>query len=180
MYGRIWPIQPSHEPFGDRPPRSTAMGNRWKESWKPWTARLNCLRLFWHLARAAASRTFWTAGSNRPMRMAMIAITTNNSISVKAARLTGKQRFIRSLMKMDSPQGHPGTAAFGVNTARRPCDRTKRDETHVRVTRRRAGGEGVTPPQWPQGGQRYGDNLYRGGSNCQLLFSEKSHRISAH
>jgi hypothetical protein len=28
------------------------------------------------------SRTFCTAGSSRPMRMAMMAITTNNSISV--------------------------------------------------------------------------------------------------
>src|SRR5262245_32151577 len=36
--------------------------------------------------RAAASRTFWTAGSKRPMRTAMIAITTSNSISVNALR----------------------------------------------------------------------------------------------
>src|SRR6266481_2363551 len=36
--------------------------------------------------RAAASRTFWTAGSKRPMRMAIMAITTSNSISVKAGR----------------------------------------------------------------------------------------------
>src|SRR5262245_50173320 len=45
------------------------------------------MRLFWHWARAAASRTFWTAGSNRPMRMAMMAMTTNSSISVKPRRL---------------------------------------------------------------------------------------------
>src|SRR5438094_558991 len=48
--------------------------------------RANCLRLFWHWARAADSRTFCTAGTKRPMRMAMMAITTNSSISVKAAR----------------------------------------------------------------------------------------------
>src|SRR5262245_17336238 len=36
--------------------------------------------------RAAASRTFCTAGSSKPMRIAMIAITTNNSISVKPRR----------------------------------------------------------------------------------------------
>src|SRR5262245_46091088 len=47
----------------------------------------SCLRLFWQLKRAAASRTFWTAGSKRPMRMAMMAITTNSSISVNAWRL---------------------------------------------------------------------------------------------
>src|SRR5262245_7286823 len=45
-----------------------------------------CLRLFWHLARAAASRTFWTAGSSRPMSTAMIAMTTSSSISVKPRR----------------------------------------------------------------------------------------------
>src|SRR3954447_9232217 len=37
--------------------------------------------------REAASRTFWTAGSRRPMRMAMIAITTSSSISVKPRRV---------------------------------------------------------------------------------------------
>src|SRR5215212_8086136 len=36
--------------------------------------------------RAAASRTFCTAGSSRPMRIAMMAITTNSSIKVKARR----------------------------------------------------------------------------------------------
>src|SRR5262249_20111602 len=45
-----------------------------------------CLRLFRHFIRAAASRTFWTAGSKRPTRTAMIAITTNSSISVNARR----------------------------------------------------------------------------------------------
>src|SRR5215471_12876784 len=43
-------------------------------------------RLFWHFVRAAASRTFCTAGSSRPMRIAMMAITTNSSISVKPRR----------------------------------------------------------------------------------------------
>src|SRR5687768_12383900 len=45
-----------------------------------------CLRLFWHWARAAASRTFWTAGNSSPIRMAMMAMTTSNSISVNAGR----------------------------------------------------------------------------------------------
>src|SRR5262249_3738396 len=46
-------------------------------------ARVICLRLFWLALRLAASRTFWTAGSSMPTRMAMIAITTRSSISVK-------------------------------------------------------------------------------------------------
>jgi hypothetical protein len=33
--------------------------------------------------RAAASRTFCTAGNSNPMRMAMMAITTSSSINVK-------------------------------------------------------------------------------------------------
>src|SRR4051794_38496741 len=36
--------------------------------------------------RDAASRTFCTAGTSRAIRMAMIAITTSSSISVKARR----------------------------------------------------------------------------------------------
>src|SRR5262249_35196199 len=36
--------------------------------------------------RLAASRTFCTAGSKRPIRMAMMAITTNSSMSVKPRR----------------------------------------------------------------------------------------------
>src|SRR4029078_12190118 len=41
-------------------------------------------RLLVQADRAAASRTFCTAGSSNPMRIAMIAITTNSSLSVKA------------------------------------------------------------------------------------------------
>src|SRR5215213_5414171 len=41
--------------------------------------------------RAAASRTFWTAGSKRPMRIAMMAMTTSNSIRVNARRAPGRR-----------------------------------------------------------------------------------------
>lgn len=41
----------------------------------------------------ARSRTRETAGINKPIRMAIIAITTNNSISVKA--LTRSRRFAK-------------------------------------------------------------------------------------
>src|SRR5947209_4499910 len=61
-----------------------------KVSWRLWQARPSCLRLLVHLMRAAASRTFWTAGRSRPIRMAMIAITTNSSISVNARRWEGR------------------------------------------------------------------------------------------
>src|SRR5215813_5764879 len=48
------------------------------------------LLLLW--VRWAASRTFWTAGSSSPMRMAIMAITTNSSMSVKAERQRGDER----------------------------------------------------------------------------------------
>src|SRR5437763_1539680 len=48
------------------------------------------LRLFRHCVIAAASRTFWTAGTRSAIKMAMIAMTTSNSISVNADRLRGE------------------------------------------------------------------------------------------
>src|SRR5262245_36803105 len=47
---------------------------------------MSCLRLLVQLMRLAASRTFCTAGRSRPIRMAMMAMTTSSSMSVKAAR----------------------------------------------------------------------------------------------
>ena len=41
-----------------------------------------------HLARRAASRAACTAGSNRAINTAMIAMTTSSSISVKARRMS--------------------------------------------------------------------------------------------
>src|SRR5947209_14571379 len=49
-------------------------------------ARLICLRLLVQLMRLAASRTSWTTGSNKPIRTAMMAMTTSNSIRVNADR----------------------------------------------------------------------------------------------
>src|SRR5262249_47526110 len=49
-------------------------------------ARPSCFKLLAHLTRLAASRTFCTAGSNSPIKTAMMAMTTNNSIRVKPPR----------------------------------------------------------------------------------------------
>src|SRR6185295_16803803 len=51
-----------------------------------------CFKLLEHVIRLAASRTFWTAGSKRPIRMAMMAMTTRSSISVKPRRRTDQKR----------------------------------------------------------------------------------------
>src|SRR5262245_57789762 len=55
-------------------------------SWKLWVASPICLRLLAHCTRAEASRTFCTAGKSKPIRMAMMAITTSSSINVKPRR----------------------------------------------------------------------------------------------
>src|SRR5262245_6506866 len=49
-------------------------------------ARPICFKLFVHWVRAAASRTFCTAGTSKAIKMAMMAITTKSSISVKPRR----------------------------------------------------------------------------------------------
>src|SRR5437588_1393573 len=74
-----------------------------------------CLRLLLHWARAAAARTFWTAGTSRPIRMAMMAITTNNSISVKAerARLERAMTNSSAIREMRLGMGHQSAMPIG-------------------------------------------------------------------
>ena len=49
----------------------------------------SCFILLTHWMRRAASRAAWTAGKSRAINTAMIAMTTNSSISVKPVRLRG-------------------------------------------------------------------------------------------
>src|SRR5262245_36105926 len=88
-----------------------ALGNRPLVSWKLWIARPSCFRLLLHWTRAAASRTFCTAGKSRPMRMAMIAITTKSSISVNPRRGRSGRVVMGSFSgtrKMTEPRGGRG------------------------------------------------------------------------
>src|SRR5262245_26836435 len=75
-------VVPTHDPGGAQTPG----GKDPVESCWAWAAMAICLRLLVQALRAAASRTFWTAGRSSPMRMAMMAITTSSSISVKPRR----------------------------------------------------------------------------------------------
>ena len=98
-----WTFPPST--YGSRwkktlPVSPGTFGNQWLMGILPawvsqqlWKARPICLRLFWHLARAAASRTFWTAGSNSPISTAMMAMTTSSSMSVNPRRRAVMVRF---------------------------------------------------------------------------------------
>src|SRR5262249_10447703 len=67
-----------------------------------------CLRLFLQVVVAAASRTFCTAGSSRPIRTAMMAITTSSSMRVKARRrMAHSSRMDRPRERTDAhPDGH--------------------------------------------------------------------------
>jgi hypothetical protein len=47
----------------------------------------------------AASRTFWTAGTSSAIKMAMMAMTTSNSIRVKAERFLSNTRMENSQQK---------------------------------------------------------------------------------
>src|SRR5262245_35489578 len=74
-------------------PSDPACGKYWYVSWWLCNPRPICFRLLVQLMRLAASRIFWTAGRRRPIRIAMMAITTNNSIKVNAD-LVEKRRSI--------------------------------------------------------------------------------------
>src|SRR5205823_2894957 len=63
-------------------------------------ARPSCFRLLTHWARRAASRAAWTAGSSRAISTAIIAITTNSSIRVKARANRERDRSGRYLIKV--------------------------------------------------------------------------------
>src|SRR5215211_6450816 len=78
-----------------------------------------CLRLFALWIRAAASRTFWTAGRSSPIRIAMIAITTSSSISVNAGRLEkGRMVHLREMKGGGTRFGSTRARAAGQATAR--------------------------------------------------------------
>src|SRR5215211_6518843 len=64
--------------------------------------------------RAAASRTFCTAGNNNPMRIAIIAITTRSSMSVNAdrARPRLERREYMSKPRRRSEDGHEPRSVY--------------------------------------------------------------------
>jgi hypothetical protein len=70
-------------------------------------------KLFVDCVRAAASRTFCTAGTSSAIRIAMIAITTSNSISVNAGRLLTKGWFIERTPKYGQKDQRLHTNAQG-------------------------------------------------------------------
>jgi hypothetical protein len=55
-------------------------------SWQFWNASPCCFKLFEHCDRLADSRAACTAGSKRPTRVPMIAMTTRSSTRVKPDR----------------------------------------------------------------------------------------------
>src|SRR3954464_9253891 len=111
-------------------------------------------RLLRHWTLAAASRTFCTAGSNRPMRMAMMAMTTSSSISVKPPRLV---RVMVSVLSDDAIRC----------LTRYHCDDTLLYGHGEDVKRRgdefRGQGRGDTSPRWRRPGGAGGPHRERAG-----------------
>src|SRR5438034_3845055 len=66
----------------------------------------SCRRLLAHLIRLAASLTFCTAGSRRPISVAMMAMTTSSSIRVKAdeRRETNRKGAIEAVLSVGAGQ----------------------------------------------------------------------------
>src|SRR5438034_7272890 len=72
---------------GLMPAKAPKAGGKRRYASLAWcVAKPSCRRLLLVCVRAAASRTFCTAGTNRAIRIAMMAMTTSNSISVNADR----------------------------------------------------------------------------------------------
>src|SRR5437773_2435813 len=100
-------------------------------------ARPHCLSLLRQLIRLAESFAFASAGSNKPARMAIIAMTTRSSMSVKPPfeprHVTSSFRLsIRILLLMNHYRSAINTIAQGGSVsdrclAARCCDIRQRD-----------------------------------------------------
>src|ERR1700757_925338 len=83
-------------------------------SCQEWQAMPSCLMLLEQLMRAAASRTFCTAGKRRPIKIAMIAMTTSSSINVNPEPLRVLDMALASLGEMS------GSEKYDLGQAIRP------------------------------------------------------------
>src|SRR5262249_3036799 len=81
-----------------------------------WQARPIYLRWLPQAMRLAASRTFWTAGSSRPIRTAMMARTTSNSISVNAVRSRCGYLMVETLSRAGNSSHSPDPVAPAQRT----------------------------------------------------------------
>src|SRR5262245_26241330 len=91
-----------------------------------------CFMLLTHWARRAASRAAWTAGSNRAIRTAMMAITTRSSIRVnpRPARVMGKLLLVET-----RAEGGDGTGTIVADRS----DESARDDFRNGIGSDRAG-----------------------------------------
>src|SRR3954471_20309341 len=93
------------------------MGSAFLVSWKACRAMPICLRLLMHCVRAAASRTFWTAGTSSAIRIAMIAMTTSNSIRVNPDRFFGCTETMKELPGIEMSKESETLGLLTNNTA---------------------------------------------------------------
>ncbi len=105
-------------------------GSRFDASWCVGIPRPICGRLLAHCMRRAYSRDACTAGSRRPIRVAMIAITTSNSTSVKAAsRRKPRVEIIRK-----APDASGGGPSRATRTSCKPESLGHQRSTHATRT----------------------------------------------
>src|SRR5262249_38477163 len=81
-----------------------------------------CFRLLVHWMRRAASRAAWTAGKSSAIRTAMMAITTNNSMSVKPLRRT----LMEVLLNRGTEVDRAGAGPRDRSDSRKPNERNGR------------------------------------------------------
>src|SRR5262245_64864232 len=116
-------------------------------------ARPICLRLFAHEIRLAASRAFWTAGRSIPIKIEMIAITTSNSISVKALRAVIKH--LCGIERRLEVRRHQSVAAHTEQLERDGVD-GDRQRLHPCVGEAKEHDSGVSAAELPAGVLRIG------------------------
>src|SRR5262245_61175636 len=100
--------------------------------------------------RPAASRTFCTAGRRRPIRMAIIAITTSSSMRVNARRARSHGRMTAS----SKTRGNDGRVATRAHSLAERTDTKRSGELHGE----RRGGLSVA-------------------EQTQILFETESHQV---
>src|SRR6516225_8885917 len=81
-----------------------------------------------HLMRAAASRTFCTAGRSNAIKMPMMAITTSSSTSVNARRRNSLTRNIDDILseKNDKQKKSKRNERYTANVPRKLANRTEK------------------------------------------------------
>src|SRR5438128_9190482 len=150
-------------------------------------------RLLMHFVRLAASRTFWTAGTSRPIKMAMMAMTTSNSIRVKPDRRNVRDMVLPPFLKkgpvhevkrktLEQPASQNGLAMFPPQThpersrcADFSCRLSASEARHTLVAQHCSSAR--VPSLWSLGSFKTFSRIYTEHSGEATTFPVFLHRI---